>query len=255
MNPMAAPLRQSIRWALILGGAGFAAGFFGPMVLNPEANIGPIVGILFSGPVGAVAGALLGALFGASPVSPTTQQWILALACASLALGTLYYCLPDPAVRGYVIEAQVESCAPPTRSLDEAADKWDQAVARVTWAAPTANWKETAIANVRGDPGVVLTLGISRKAAMLRHRRPWDANRTSAGPWVAVAESKQYYADDEGSACAPYLARPRQLYWPAIDPDSDPTKPSRIWPPTETLGFLQLQRLEAVPAEYQRLLP
>jgi hypothetical protein len=158
-------------------------------------------------------------------------------------------------VRGYVIDAQVESCAPPTRSLDEAADKWDQAVARVTWAAPTANWKEAAIANVRRDPGVVVALSISRKAAILRHRRPWDANRTSAGAWVAVAESKQYYADDEGPTCTPYLARPRQLYWPAVDPASDPTKPATVWPPTDTLGFLQLQRLEAVPQEYQRLLP
>jgi hypothetical protein len=252
---MASPLRQSIRWALVLGGVGFVAGFFGPMVLNPESNIGPIVGILFSGPMGAIAGALLGALLCVSPVSPSGQRWILAFACAGLALGTVYVCLPEPAVRGYVIDAQVESCAPPTRSLDKATEKWDQAVARVTWAAPTANWKEIAIANIRRDEGVVLTLSIARKAAMLRHRRPWDANRTSAGPWVTVAESKQYYADNDGPTCAPYLARPRQLYWPAIDPDSDPTKPSKIWPPTDTLGFLQLQRLEAVPEDYQRLLP
>jgi hypothetical protein len=244
----------SLRWALVLGAVGFAAGFFGPMVLNPEANIGPIVGILFTGPGGAIAGAILGALFGVLPLSQARRQQALGVACAVLAVGTLVYCLPEPAVRGYVIDAQVEACAPPTQALDAAVVQWEEAVARVTWAAPAANWKETAINNVQRDPGVVLTLRIQRKSAILRHRQPWDRARTSAGPWIAVDESKQYYADDEGSACEPYLARQRQIYWPAIDPDSDPTKPAKIWPPTDTLGFLQLQTLGPVPAEYQRLL-
>jgi hypothetical protein len=84
--------------------------------------------------------------------------------------------------------------------------------------------------------------------------KSWDAGRTSAGRWVDVNESKEYYADDAGSACAAYLARPRQLYWPAVDPDLDPTRPAAIWPPTDTLGFLQLQRLEPVPVQYERLL-
>jgi len=100
----------------------------------------------------------------------------------------------------------------------------------------------------------VLTMRIQRKSAILRHRQPWDRNRSSAGPWIAADESKQYYANDEGSVCQPYLARQRQLYWPAIDPDADPTKPAKIWPPTDTLGFLQLQALGPVPAQYQRLL-
>jgi hypothetical protein len=248
-------LRLSARWALILGAVGFAAGFFGPMVLAPESNIGPIIGILFSGPGGAVAGAILGALFGALPVSPRLQQQVLIGACVVLAGVTLYYSLPEPAVRGYVIDAQVEACAPPTESLDAALAQWDEAVARVTWAAPAANWKETAIANVHEDRGVVLTLRIHRKSAILRHRQPWDRGRGSAGPWLAVNETKQYYANDAGAACQAYLARPSQLYWPAVDPDSDPTKPAAVWPPTDTLGFLQLQTLGPVPAQYRRLLP
>jgi len=251
---MSAAIRTSIRWALVLGAVGFAAGFFGPMVLNPESNLGPIIGILFSGPAGAIAGAVLGAISGALRLAESRQRQALVVASVVLAIGTLYYCLPEPAVRGYVIDAQVEACARPAQRLDAAVARWEQAVARVTWAAPAANWKETAISNVERDPGVVLTLRIQRKAAILRHRQPWDRNRTSAGPWIAVDESKEYYADDEGSACQPYLVRQRQIYWPAVDPDSDPSKPAKIWPPTDTLGFLQLQTLRPVPAEYQRLL-
>ena len=251
---MPTALRLSLRWALILGTVGFAAGFLGPMVLSPESNIGPIIGILFSGPAGAIAGVILGGILGAQPVADTRRRRILWFACAALAIVTLYCCLPEPAVRGYVIDAQVEACALPIKELDAAVAQWDEAVARVTWAAPAVNWKQTAISNVQHDPGVVLTLRIQRKSAILRHRRPWDRDRTSAGTWIAVDESKTYYADDDGSTCQPYLERQHQLYWPAIDPTSDPTKPAKIWPPTDTLGFLQLQTLEPVPAEYKRLL-
>jgi hypothetical protein len=251
---MPTAVRLSLRWALILGAVGFAAGFFGPMVLNPESNLGPIIGILYSGPGGAIAGAVLGAIFGVLPVSEGGRRQVLVTACVILAIGTLYYSLPKPAVRGYVIDVTVEACAPPTQFLDTAVAHWQQAVARVTWAAPAMNWKQTAIGNVQHDPGVVLTLRIQRKRAILRHRQPWDRGRSSVGPWIAMDESKTYYADEEGSACQPYLARQRQLYWPAVDPNMDPTKPAKIWPPTDTLGFLGLQKLGPVPVEYQELL-
>jgi len=55
---MPTAVHLSIRWALVLGAVGFAAGFFGPMVLSPESNLGPIIGILVSGPGGAIAGAI-----------------------------------------------------------------------------------------------------------------------------------------------------------------------------------------------------
>lgn len=45
---------------LVLGGIGFALGFFGPMILAPEANQGPLLGIFITGPIGLVAGLLWG---------------------------------------------------------------------------------------------------------------------------------------------------------------------------------------------------
>jgi hypothetical protein len=49
--------------ALILGGLGFVAGFFGPMIFAPEANQGPMLGIFITGPLGAVVGAIGGAWY------------------------------------------------------------------------------------------------------------------------------------------------------------------------------------------------
>jgi hypothetical protein len=50
--------------ALIVGGIGFCAGFFGPMVFAPDANQGPLLGIFITGPLGAVLGAIGGLVYG-----------------------------------------------------------------------------------------------------------------------------------------------------------------------------------------------
>ncbi|HMN86755.1 MAG TPA: hypothetical protein PKA74_12295 [Bauldia sp.] len=52
------------RWALILGAIGFVGGYVGPMVVTPEANQGPLLGIFITGPGGALLGALIGLIAG-----------------------------------------------------------------------------------------------------------------------------------------------------------------------------------------------
>jgi hypothetical protein len=56
------------RWcagmAAVVGGVGFLAGFVGPVILRPDAPQGPLLGIFFTGPLGAVAGAAIGAIIG-----------------------------------------------------------------------------------------------------------------------------------------------------------------------------------------------
>ena len=47
--------------ALTTGGIAFFAGFFGPMLLAPDANLGPLLGSLVAGPLGFLVGAIGGA--------------------------------------------------------------------------------------------------------------------------------------------------------------------------------------------------
>jgi hypothetical protein len=49
--------------ALVAGGIAFSAGFFGPILLTPHANQGPLLGILFTGPLGYILGAVGGAIY------------------------------------------------------------------------------------------------------------------------------------------------------------------------------------------------
>ncbi len=49
--------------ALLFGGLGFVAGFFGPMIFAPDANQGPLLGILITGPSGFIVGGIMGYIF------------------------------------------------------------------------------------------------------------------------------------------------------------------------------------------------
>ena len=51
-----------VGFALFLATVSFALGFFGPMILAPNANQGPLLGILYTGPIGLVVGVAWGLL-------------------------------------------------------------------------------------------------------------------------------------------------------------------------------------------------
>jgi hypothetical protein len=53
-----ASIQASWRVGWIVGGVGLAIGFVGPLVIYPKSNLGPLLGILLTGPLGFVVGAL-----------------------------------------------------------------------------------------------------------------------------------------------------------------------------------------------------
>jgi len=59
-------IASAFRGALIVGGIGFCAGFFGPMLFAPDANQGPLLGIFITGPLGALLGAIGGVVYAKS---------------------------------------------------------------------------------------------------------------------------------------------------------------------------------------------
>jgi hypothetical protein len=54
--------RSIVLGALVTGGVGFCGGFFGPILLTPDANQGPLLGIFITGPLGFVLGGVGGAV-------------------------------------------------------------------------------------------------------------------------------------------------------------------------------------------------
>jgi hypothetical protein len=50
----------TFRGGVIVGGISFLGGFVGPIILTPQANQGPLVGIFITGPIGFVLGIIIG---------------------------------------------------------------------------------------------------------------------------------------------------------------------------------------------------
>jgi hypothetical protein len=57
-------LHRTLGGAFIVGGIAFAAGFFGPMIFAPDANQGPLLGLLITGPLGFLLGGVAGFVWG-----------------------------------------------------------------------------------------------------------------------------------------------------------------------------------------------
>ncbi len=47
-------------FALVVGGIAFLLGFIGPMIVTPDANQGPLLGIFITGPLGVAVGLIWG---------------------------------------------------------------------------------------------------------------------------------------------------------------------------------------------------
>jgi hypothetical protein len=63
-DPAPGLARSMLKGAGLVGGIGFLGGYVGPMILAPDANQGPLLGIFITGPAGFVIGAIGGALWG-----------------------------------------------------------------------------------------------------------------------------------------------------------------------------------------------
>ena len=54
----------SLLGGVIIGGIGFALGFFGPIIATPDSPQGPLLGIFITGPLGFVVGVIAGFVYG-----------------------------------------------------------------------------------------------------------------------------------------------------------------------------------------------
>jgi hypothetical protein len=241
------PAPSILRWAFALGATGFSCGFFGPIALAPDANQGPLLGIFISGPGGALLGLLLGLACRVLPLSPRQRRRALQVACATLALATLYFATPEPAYRGEIVDGEVRGCTSPAALADEAIQSWEREIAKVTWGKPRPGWKQDAQRRLSQDHGLVLELHVLRTRRVYENQKPWNEGSIAARPWTGKDESKQFYVGAAaGASCDTYLQRGRGFYYPTSAADSN-------WPPIELANFLGLMVLGPVPDRYQEL--
>ena len=249
MEPDARPkiIKIAPVWALVLGSIGSLCGFLGPIMLAPEANQGPLLGIFISGPGGFVLGLLLGVLACLLALSEIVRRRILLVAGVAVATVTLYFSTPGPAYIGNVVDAEIIGCAPPVVVLPAAIERWHASIAKVTWASPRAGWKEGAERLAQTDPGVVLELRVVRDRPIYENRKPWNKGSVWPALWRAGGDTKRYYARHAGNVCANYALGRRELYFPV----SEKEPAGGAWPSVALPNFLDLQVLGPVPDKYR----
>jgi len=233
---------------LVLGAVGFSCGFFGPMILSPDANQGPLIGILISGPGGALLGLVLGVIVTAVGLSARIARRLLITTSLVLAGVTLYASTPAPQYVGRIVDAEVADCAAPTSVVDAAMARWDSQVRRVTWATARAGWKEDLRGLAMRDGGVVLQIRVLRERLVYENQKPWNRGTFLHLPWQDKNAVERYYARFGGADCAGYSDVARALYFASAEAETAPA-----WPPRALPNLLGLNVLQVVPPTYSEL--
>ena len=237
------------RWTLVLGVLGFACGFVGPMVFSPDANQGPLLGLLITGPGGALLGAVLGLIVGLVRLpQPIARQALLAVSILLVGV-SLYWSMPEPRYYANVVDAEIVGCAPPESLRDKAMDYWDGRIAKVTWAAPRAGWRQDFDRMVASDPGVVLDVRVLRETKLYENRKPWNRGKFTANRWGSGDAPTQYFARFAGGACEDYAAAALHAVYLTRGEEA------KLWPSEVLSNFLDLQVLAPLPAQFRGVVP
>jgi hypothetical protein len=242
--------KPGFRWPLLLGTAGLAGGFLGPLFFVPEANQGPLVGVLISGPAGAVLGLVLLLVCIIIDV-PARQQWSILIGAAVMgALAVVVLVQPEPALRGYVMDLQVEACASPIDTEPQVLDFWSKRIAGVTWATPRLGWQQDLQQKLRNAPGIVLTVQVRKQISVWEKRKPWNHGELFATPGRNAPEENSFY--ESNGACSDF---PVGYTFRALEKYelNGPIRPSNQWPPGDFEQLINVSPILPVPARFEHL--
>ncbi|HSE10991.1 MAG TPA: hypothetical protein VLB69_00025 [Rudaea sp.] len=229
----------------MLGIVGFLCGFIGPMVLAPEANQGPMLGIFITGPTGALLGALLGVAAGLARLSPQSQSRALVTAAICVAVITLYFCVPPARLKATVVDGEVRTCVPAETLSAETVDRLNKLAA----ARPVPEhiqWKEKFDQELAAMPGVAIGVHVLREARLYEKQARWNSGAMFATSWRDDAKDERYFSAAAESDCTKFPVGSRSLLMV--------TGITGTWRPYGIAEMLGLRAADSVPADYASLL-
>lgn len=235
-------------WIVLLAGSWFLAGFVGPMYFVPDSNIGPIIGVLFSGPAGFVTGLVLFVAFRLVPVRASVQWLMLGVLCLAGVLVTLLLSQPEPKAVGSIVEVEVRRIRPVPEAAPEIRAYWRKRIAEGTWTVPHAGWEQSMAVSLAGDSRVILEAVLLRERMVRITRKPWDRGRLIATPWFTRNESVTY--SPAPGAVSPGLTSGTKLHLLLGGIINDSRRVDG-WPPQEE--FVPYAYVRSLPAEYEQL--
>jgi len=233
-----------LRWTIVVGIAGFLSGFIGPMILAPNANQGPLLGILITGPTCALLGSVLGVAAALAKLSARAEARALAATAALAVLVTLYFCIPSPRLRATVVDGEVRSCVPAGSLRDATVDRLNQLAAARPVPEQVA-WAEKFDKELALKPGAVIGVHVYRDAQVFEKQALWNRGALFALPWRDSEKDERYFAGDAGKECSDYPIGSRSMFVV--------TGNIGIWRPYGIAEMLDLKAAGPLPAEYENM--
>ncbi len=236
--------------AIALGVVGFLSGFLGPMILNPGANQGPMLGIFMTGPGGFVLGWVIGYVFAEKGLGWRKQVKTFCLVAIGGGGLILFFCLfaNSDIRRGIILDGEIRGCQSSEKLAAEKVTEWRDHFQRVDYLTPRPGWEKDLDRMVAEDQGVIIELFIHRQWALYEKTKPW--NRGEIRSQTSNRDTKKtltYYSRINGSSCSDYPIGRRQLFHPRREP-------AKTNPPDSLPAFLKMPVLLSAPSEYLKII-
>jgi hypothetical protein len=236
--------RYLVIGAGIVGVVGFVAGFFLPMILSPDANQGPLLGLFITGPGGGLLGLAVGLVGGLLRLDDKRFLLAVVIAATALAAVTLVFSFPEPVSLGTVVEADVVRCERAEQHVPAAVAEWRRQIDGGWVRALRSGWEGDVPAVLARDPGVVLVVRVKRQVVLVEHRKPWNRGRVTGRARPGDGRESSFYLRGVPPDCSGPLP-PEVRFTPAWSY----TQPL---PPDNVAGLLRLSAIGDVPPELER---
>jgi hypothetical protein len=245
-------IARPLIWAIVLGFVGLIFGYYGQdLLLAVPGNLGPLAGILVTGPMGLVLGVLLGGLSAHFRLSARRNLILLAIAALVGSVVSLYGSLPAYRQKVWLVDAEIVNCEHVDQLLASKTKMWSEVAARPhTNARP--NWEQEVPDMFRAQPGAVLTIRIYQEAWIRELEWSWGGISQRVDDWQSVNETKQVFAAIADpvphSPCERFTVGERRF-------SAVTWEKSNSTPPEKVSRFLWLGVLQQVPPVFIRYIP
>lgn len=240
------------KFSLALGTVGFLAGFIGPMILAPDSNQGPMLGIFITGPGGFVLGLGLWFLSAMFSWSFKTQQTLLRVASGAIVVGVVAAVFwPKPNWVGWLYEVEVVSCRAPSADTESVIEDWKKRTTSANWLSPREGWQDEVRKILADDQGSVIEARVLTEKNV-KKEKPFLKSETYVAYALTFKESRvqSFYVS---SACHDLPVGFRRTYFVPLDYMHITADQNRPWPPRASSDLLVKATLLPVPEEMKGL--
>lgn len=203
-----------------------------------------------SGPAGALLGVVLLGVCTVTRVSARLQWRILISTAIAGTLVVLILVQPEPALRGNVMDLEVESCATLVDTEPQVIDYWSKRIADVTGAAARPGWQQGMRHTLREAPGIILVVKVRRQISVWEKRKPWNRGNLFATAGRNAPKENSFYHSN--GACSEFPVGHSFRAFEKYDLNG-PIRPPAEWPPSELEAIILVSPIAPVPAKFEPL--